>query len=207
MTEAFALFAVLAVAVLIAQLWLLVDGLRLAVTNYVWELLQFRTWQARDKKAIAARKALEAARWQDESGRAFAFDFDTEQVRELRPDVPAVTVPNGRQWQVALIKAVGWGQVIGWTERAWRENTVVYLPETGEHYETGRRQIISELDALGITAGGALGRTWAAGMSYQAALDLLDSTPPAPKWAESPPPSVRLPREGANPRSYEHGKG
>ena len=205
MTDALALLLVLAVAVVISQLWLFVDGVRRLVLGWLYEWLQWREWEARDRAAIAARKARESARW-EEQGRVYALDFDTNQVREITAALPVAQVPNGWQWRGALRRAVGWGDLVGWTERAWRDNRVVYLPDTGEHYETGRRQVIAELDALGITAGGALGRTWAAGMGYQAALDLLDSTPPAPKWENTPPPAVKIPHEGAKVRSYEPSK-
>ena len=192
MTDATAILAIPLIIISI-QLWLLMNSLRVSLEIYFLELLSVKTWDARSRAAQAARKAQELARWKDEHGRLYALDFDTGQVRTFSAERPALSVPSARQWQIALTRACGWGELIGWTERAWRDNAVVYWPETGQHHEQGRRDIMRELDALGITAGGGLGRTWADGMDYRAALAKLDTTPPPQKWHDTPPPTVRLP--------------
>lgn len=204
MSDILSLAFIALVTVLTVQLWLFIDAMRRTFQAWLYEVWSIKTWTARGKAAIAAREAREAAHWQDEAGRVFAYDFDREMITELQPARTATPdVPLARQWQIALIKACRWGDTIGFTEQAWKNNGVVYLPETGEHYETGRRAIIAELNALGITASGALGRTWAAGMSYQAAVERIESAPPHPKWGETHPPTVRLPAEPTNPRRYE----
>jgi hypothetical protein len=204
-TDFLALAAIAIAIVLTVQLWLFVDAMRRVFQAWLYEVLSIRTWTARGKAAIAAREAREAAHWQDEQGRVYAYDFDLERITELQPARTATPdVPLARQWQIALIKACQWGEMIGFTEKSWKDNGVVYSPETDKHYEQGRRDIVKELDRLGITAGGSLGeRTWAAGMSYQAAVERIESAPPSPKWGESHPPTVRLPAEPAKARTHE----
>lgn len=198
----------LAAAVLLGivawQTWLLLDALRAVTVEWLWEVFQTHTWRERGKAAKAAREAEAAARWTEPDGTERRYDFDLERVTTFHVERQrvGVSVPRERAWQIALIKACWWGDRVGWTEAAWRENGVVYRPESGEFDDVGRRAIVAALDRTGVTACPALKRTWAAGMTLERATDVLSAIPLL-SLPEGGPPTVRIPSESTKVRESE----